>query len=64
MENFTVRKLMAFRTDNGGEFTFTEFKIYLKQNRIRHEWTVPKTPEQNGVAERMNRPSSRQLSAC
>ena len=28
---------------------------YLKVEGIRHEYTVPKTPEQNGVSERMNR---------
>ena len=32
-----------------------EFKEYLKQKGIRHETTVPYTPEQNGVAERLNR---------
>jgi len=33
----------------------TEFQTYLKKEGIRHELTVPKTPEQNSVAERMNR---------
>ena len=28
---------------------------YLKEEGVRHELTVPKTQEQNGVAERMNR---------
>ena len=55
VENSTGRKLKALRTDNGGEYTSKEFETYLKQNGIRHERTVHKTPEQNGVAERMNR---------
>ena len=55
VENSTGRKLKALRTDNGGEYTSKEFETYLKQNGIRHERTVPKTPEQNGVTERMNR---------
>ena len=42
-------------TGGGGEYTSTEFITYLKNEGIRHELTVPKTPEQNGVAERMNR---------
>ena len=29
--------------------------MYLKKEGVRHEFTVPKTPQQNGVAERMNR---------
>ena len=33
----------------------TEFVNYMKREGVRHEFTVPKTPEQNGVAERMNR---------
>ena len=50
-----MKKVKTLRTDNGGEYTSTEFETYLKNERIRHELTVPKTPEQNGVAERLNR---------
>jgi transposase InsO family protein len=42
------------RTDNGGEF-MGDFKRYCISNGIRHERSVPKTPQHNGVAERMNR---------
>ena len=31
------------------------FGDYLKDQGIRHEYTIQKTPEQNGVAERTNR---------
>ena len=48
-------QLKVLRTDNGGEYTSKEFKNYLKSEGVRHELTVPKTPEQNGVAERLNR---------
>ena len=54
-EKSTVQELKVFRTDNGGEFTSTEFEGYLRKEGIRHELTVSKNPEQNGVAERMNR---------
>ena len=54
MERSTGRKLKAIRTDNGGEYTSSEFKAYLKAG-VRHELTIPKSSEQNGVAERMNR---------
>ena len=47
-----IRKL---RTDNGGEYVSKEFEAYLKSKRIFHEVSVPHSPEQNGVAERMNR---------
>ena len=55
VERSTGRKLKALRTDNGGEFTSTEFNDYLKRECIRREFSVPKTPEQNSVAERLNR---------
>ena len=50
--NLTVSKL---KIDNGGEYLSQEFQEYLKSNGIQHELTVPNSPEQNGVAERMNR---------
>ena len=55
VEKSTGHKLKALRTDNGGEYTSAEFEAYMKKEGVRHELTVPKTPEQNGVAERMNR---------
>ena len=55
VENCSGRKLKTLRTDNGGEYFSTNFGEYLRSEGICHERTVPKTPEQNGVAERMNR---------
>ena len=49
------RRIETLRTDNGGEYLSGEFKEYLKSKGIHHELTVPHTPEQNGVAERLNR---------
>ena len=45
----------TLRTDNGGEYLSGEFETYLKSKGIRHELTVPHTPEENGVAKRRNR---------
>ena len=42
-------------TNNGREYTSTQFEDFLKSEGIRHEHTVPKTSEQNGVAECLNR---------
>lgn len=55
VERSSKKKIKTLRTDNGGEYTSTKFEKYLKTEGIRHELTVPKTPEQNGVAERLNR---------
>ena len=50
-----VRRIGTLRTDNGGEYISAAFQDYLKSRQIRHQTTVPHMPEQNGVAERMNR---------
>ena len=55
VEKQTKHKLKRLRTDNGGEYTSRRFEQYLKSEGIRHEKTVPKTPEQNEVSERLNR---------
>ena len=55
VENSTGRKLKTLRTDNGGECVSNALEDHLKTCGIRHELTIPKTPEQNGAAERLNR---------
>ncbi|KAK3732471.1 hypothetical protein QZH41_003774 [Actinostola sp. cb2023] len=47
--------LKILRSDNGGEYVSTDFDIFLKSEGVVHQTTVPKTPQQNGVAERLNR---------
>ncbi|RAW22074.1 hypothetical protein PC110_g21488 [Phytophthora cactorum] len=54
MENATDNKIKRLRSDNGGEYTGRQFKGYLNRSGIKHEKTVPYTPQQNGLAERMN----------
>ena len=49
------KPLKCLCTDNIGEYMSNEFKSYYSEKCIRHEKTVPSTPQQNGVAERMNR---------
>ena len=55
VEKSSGKRVKTLRSDNGGEYTSNKFKAYLKSEGIRHECTIPKTPEQNGVAERLNR---------
>ena len=43
------------RLDNVGEYASTEFKKYLASEVIEHQFSIPRRPEQNRVAERMNR---------
>ena len=55
VENQTGKKLKCLRSDNGGEYTSRDVQSSLKAKGVVHETTIPYTPEQNGVAERMNR---------
>ena len=43
------------RTDNGTEYKNKAFKKFCISKEIAREFTVPETPEQNGVAKRFNR---------
>ena len=49
------RKLKCLRTDNEGEFKSEEFVKFCQERGIRREYTTPYSPEQNGIAERMNK---------
>ena len=42
----------CIRTDNGTEFTAKCFKDLLVKNAIKHEFTAPYSPHQNGTVER------------
>ena len=53
--NQSGQKIGTLRSDNGGEYLSKEFETYLKSNGITHQLTIAYSPEQNGVAERMNR---------
>ena len=54
-EKQSEKKLKIFRTDRGGEYLSTEFKNFLSEQGIVHQVTMAGTPQQNGVAERLNR---------
>ncbi len=49
------KRVKNLRSDNGGEYCSKVFDDYLKAKGITHQTTVPHCPEQNGIAERMNR---------
>lgn len=55
VETQTDRKIKTLRTDNGGEYCSKEYSQFLGKYGIRHQTTAPYTPQQNGLAERMNR---------
>ena len=55
VETKTGLKVKCFRSDNGGEYIDGGFSEYCAAQGIKMEKTIPGTPQQNSVAERMNR---------
>ncbi|KRX74502.1 Retrovirus-related Pol polyprotein from transposon TNT 1-94 [Trichinella sp. T6] len=55
VERQTSKKVKCLRTDNGRKYMNSMFAEFLARKGIRHERTIFETPQQNGVAERMNR---------
>jgi hypothetical protein len=48
-------KIKNIRSDNGKEFKNTCIESFLDEEGIKHEFSAPYSPQQNGVAERKNR---------
>jgi transposase InsO family protein len=55
VKNQTRRKIKCLRTDNGTEYRDGNFLKFCEEHGIKRHFTVRKTPQQNGVAERLNR---------
>ena len=51
----TYKKIKRLQTDNGLEYCSKKFKDFCKSKGIARHRTVTYTPQQNGLAERMNR---------
>ncbi|KAG5562829.1 hypothetical protein RHGRI_005526 [Rhododendron griersonianum] len=47
--------ISRIRSDHGKEFENSEYANFCDELGIRHEFSAPKTPQQNGVVERKNR---------
>ncbi|KAK1612343.1 hypothetical protein QYE76_036016 [Lolium multiflorum] len=48
-------EIKEIRTDNGTEFKNYTMQEFVDDEGIKHEFSVPYTPQQNGVVERKNR---------
>lgn len=55
IENQTGKKIKIPRSDQGGEYRLGEFMNFCKQHGIIQRFTVPRTPQQNGVAKHKNK---------
>ncbi|XP_074313649.1 uncharacterized protein LOC141648837 [Silene latifolia] len=55
LQNKLGHKLISIRTDHGREFENDSFISFCREHGIDHNFSAPRTPQQNGVVERMNR---------
>ncbi|MCO5576454.1 hypothetical protein L7F22_030264 [Adiantum nelumboides] len=63
VENETGCKVQTLRTNRGGEYMSDAFKDFLGKKDIKHQCTMPYTPQQTGFAKRKNR-SLMEMARC
>eukprot|EP00253_Pinus_taeda_P027603 PITA_27603 len=54
VENESDCKIKCLRSDRGGEFTSDEFFNFCEKHGIKRQFSTARTPQRNGVVERMN----------
>ncbi|KAK2363148.1 cysteine-rich RECEPTOR kinase [Trifolium repens] len=55
IQNKLDLKIISIRSDHGGEFENNNFDKFCSKHGIEHNFSAPRTPQQNGVVERKNR---------
>ena len=55
VQNEKDLKIKSIRSDHGGEFQNESFEKFCEHHDIYHNFSAPRTPQQNGVLERKNR---------
>ncbi|GJY06016.1 putative ribonuclease H-like domain-containing protein [Tanacetum coccineum] len=55
VENLIDQRVKVIRCDNGSKFKNKEMNQFCERKGIKREFSVARTPQQNGVAERKNR---------
>nr|GFA06164.1 hypothetical protein [Tanacetum cinerariifolium] len=55
LENLLSLKVKVIRCDNGTEFKIFDLNQFCGLKGIKREFSVPRTPQKNGIAERKNR---------
>ena len=55
VQNEKDLRIVKVRSDHGGEFENKDFESFFNDRGILHDFSCPRTPQQNGVVERKNR---------
>ena len=64
VENLISKTIKVIRSDNGWGYKNRVLEYIYKEKGIKQEFSVARTPQQNGVAERRNRTLLMQLELC
>ena len=55
VQNENGYSISSIRNDHGKEFENLGFDTFCNENGISHNFSTPRTPQQNGIEERKNR---------
>nr|GEV16284.1 putative ribonuclease H-like domain-containing protein [Tanacetum cinerariifolium] len=55
LENQLSLKVKVIRSDNGTEFKNSDLNQFYEMKGIKRKFSVPRTPQQNGIADRKNK---------
>nr|GEU72920.1 hypothetical protein [Tanacetum cinerariifolium] len=55
LENQLSLKVKVIRSDNGNQFKNHDLNQFCRMEGIKREFSIPRTPQQTGIAERKNR---------
>jgi transposase InsO family protein len=55
VENARDFSIIKIRSNHEGKFVSNLFKSFCEEKGYHHNFSTPKTPQQNGVVERKNR---------
>nr|GFB72211.1 ribonuclease H-like domain-containing protein [Tanacetum cinerariifolium] len=64
LENQLSLKVKVIKSDNGTEFKNNDLSQFCGIKGIKRDFSVPRTPQQNGIAERKKGPLLRLLELC
>ena len=54
LQNEKSSKIVSIRSDHGGKFQNERFEHFCEKHGIKHTFSAPRTPQQNGVVEKKN----------
>ncbi|XP_021721230.1 uncharacterized protein LOC110688773 [Chenopodium quinoa] len=55
IQKISSHSIVHLRSDHGTEFENSRFDEFCRENGMNHNFSAPRTPQQNGVVERKNR---------